>query len=289
MTTPRPISSRRALLALCTSVVAAMLTAGCASNHYVAPQPMPMTHVPDANADLHIAESALEAGDTQLALSLFDKLLRADPQSRPAQLGLADTMYQTGDLARAGVLYARVAASAPEDPRTQLGLARIALRERHLDEAEQRYRKLLSAYPDNAVAAEGLGATLDLLGRHDEAQVIYRAALERHPEVHGLKANLGLSLALSGKARAGANVLLDIASLPDAPPQARENLALAYGVLGNGDAAKRILSSEMPAQSAEDNLRFYRDLRERLTAQASGGAKSVQTPGADSYTGGAIQ
>lgn len=289
MTTPRPTRSNRAFLALFTSIAAALIMAGCASNHYVVPQPMPVTHIPDANADLHIAESALGAGDTQLALSLFEKLLKADPQSRPAQLGLADTIYQTGDLARASVLYTRVAASAPDDPRTQLGLARIALRQRHLGDAEQRYRKLTSAYPDNAVAAEGLGATLDLLGRHEEAQAVYRAALERHPEVQGLKADLGLSLVLSGQARAGANVLLDIASLADAPPQARQNLALAYGLLGNGEAAKRILVSEMPTESAEDNLRFYRDLRERLTAQAGSGAHAVRVPGDGVSSGGTIR
>lgn len=266
--TPWP---RSIALALAAPVFISSLLAGCASNHFVVPQPVATTHAPDAAADLRIAQSALEAGDTQLALSLFEKMLKADPNSATAQIGLGDVMYETGDLARAGLLYARVEAQAPEDPRAQLGLARVALRERRLDEALARYRKLVAAHPANAMAAEGLGTALDLQGKHDEAQAVYRAALLRHPEVQGLKTDLGLSLILSSRAREGANVLLDIAGLPDAPPQARQDLALAYGVLGNDDAARRILSADLPAESTEDDLQFYRGLRARLAAPAPTG------------------
>jgi Flp pilus assembly protein TadD len=259
-------SRRFIVTVLATACAAATLLTGCASGPRVEARPVLSEHGADKSTDLRIAESALESGDTQLAVSLFERTLKADPNSLPAELGLADAIYQTGDLARSGVLYSRAAAVAPNDPRAQLGLARVALRERRLDEAVARYRQLLGAHPDNAVAAEGLGAALDLQGKHGEAQAVYRAALARHPEAQGLKANLGLSLILDRRARDGANVLLDIAGLPDAPAQARENLALAYGVLGNAEAAKQILTADMPAASAEDNLQFYRSLRERWSA-----------------------
>lgn len=300
MNSSRPLLARRAFAALLAPLAAALLATGCASHHFVTPQPAAATHLPDAQADMHVAESALEAGDTQLAMSLFDKALKADPQSKAAQLGLGDAMYQSGDLSRAGVLYGQVAAAAPDDARAMLGLARIALRQRRLDEAEKRYRELIAAHPDHAVAAEGLGATLDLEGKHAQAQAVYRAALQHHPEVAGLKADLGLSLILAGDVRAGANVLLDIAGLPDAPPQARENLALAYGLLGNNEAARRILVTGMPAESADDNLRFYRQLRECLgtarrdagNAGAAGGAGAGGTQpvsAANAASRGALQ
>lgn len=276
MNSSHPLLARRTFAALLAPLAAALLATGCASNHFVTPQPAAATHLPDAQADMHVAESALEAGDTPLALSLFQKVLKTDPQSKSAQLGLGDAMYQSGDLSRAGVLYGQVAAVAPDDARAVLGLARVALRQRRLDEAEQRYRELTAAHPDQSVAAEGLGATLDLEGKHAQAQAVYRAALQRHPEVAGLKANLGLSLILAGDVRAGASVLLDIAGLPDAPPQARENLALAYGMLGNSEAARRILVTSMPPESADDNLRVYRQLRERLgTARRDAGDAGV--------------
>ena len=263
--------TNRSALAL---VVLATVLTGCASQHFVnvMPQPLPPTRNPDAVADEHVAQSALQAGDTQLAVALFEKMLKADPRSTTAQLGLADAMYQTGDFARAGLLYARVAAAAPDDVRPQLGLARVALRERRLDDAESRYRKLAAAHSDNPAAAEGLGATLDLEGRHADAQAVYRAALQQHPEVEGLKADLGLSLVLSNQVRAGANVLLDVVDLPNAPMQARQNLALAYGLLGNDDAARRILVADMSTDYADDDLRFYAALRQRFSEPAGNAA-----------------
>ncbi|AJY38291.1 tetratricopeptide repeat family protein (plasmid) [Burkholderia humptydooensis] len=236
---------------------------------------------PQPAADLRVAESALSAGDATLAATLFDKVLAADPNSLPAQLGLGDAMYQNGDLARAGVLYAQAAAAAPADPRPQLGLARVALRERQLDVAQTLYRQLLAAHPDNPLAAEGLGTVLDLQGRHGEAQAVYRAALRLHPQAYGLRSNLGLSLILDHRAREGANVLLEVTGVANAPREARQNLALAYGLLGNDEAARRILLADMPAALADDNIRFYRSIREKLVApspdsSARGDAGAVQ-------------
>src|SRR6202008_4311237 len=117
-------------LALFPSVALAAILTGCASNHFVnvTPQPVAAAREPAALVDGHVAESALEAGDTQLAVTLFEKMLKADPQSTTARLGLADAMYQSGDFARAGVHYTRVAVAAPDDARALLGLARVALR-----------------------------------------------------------------------------------------------------------------------------------------------------------------
>jgi Flp pilus assembly protein TadD len=303
---PITLPTRRvplAALAVCALTVG--LLTGCANEPHVQSRPVYIEHGTDKSTDLHIAEGALDSGDTQLAISLFERTLKSDPHSLPAQLGLADAIYQTGDLPRAGVLYAQVAAAAPVDPRAQLGLARVALRERRLDDAVARYRHLARTHPENAVVAEGLGAALDLQGKHTEAQAVYRAALARHPEVQGLKADLGLSLILDRRAREGANVLLDIAGLPDAPTQARENLALAYGVLGNDEAAKRILTTDMPAASAEDNVRFYEKLRARWDVQApdatlptvdaahatasAGAAQAERVPSAPNAPAGAVE
>ena len=284
MNPPDTHSQRLLVAALTICALSASLLTGCASEPRVQTRPVYSEHGTDKSTDLRIAESALDSGDTSLAISLFERTLKADPRSLPAKLGLADAIYQTGDMPRAGVLYSEVAAATPDDPRAQLGLARVALREHRLDDAVARYRSLFQAHPYNATVAEGLGAALDLQGKHGQAQAVYRAALARHPEVQGLKTNLGLSLILDQRAREGANVLLDIAGLPDAPAQARENLALAYGVLGNGEAAKRILTTDMPAASAEDNLRFYENLRAKWAGQTNDRNDRLANEAADQST-----
>jgi Flp pilus assembly protein TadD len=257
-----------AIIASCSLSVT--MLAGCAGEGSFNPRPIsPQSNV-GPMSDLRLADSALASGSTELASSLYEKALQADPNSLEAQLGLADATYQAGDLERARVLYTHAASTAPANQGPQLGLARVALRQRRLDDAAARYHTLVTEHPDSAVAAEGLGAVLDLQGHHDEAQTVYRAALRVHPEAQGLTTNLGLSLIIANKPREAANVLLDIAGLANAPPQARQNLALAYALLGNMNAAKQILQADLPPPSVEDNLRFYQLLRTKLDASSPG-------------------
>jgi Flp pilus assembly protein TadD len=248
---------------------AAFLLTGCTSGGSFNPRPIPLSRNTDGMSDLRVADSALRAGDVELASTLFEKALAANPNSPEAQLGLGDAMYLAGDLERARVLYQLAALQTPVKPAAQLGLARVALRQRRLDDAAALYRGLLAAQPDDPVLCEGLGTVLDLQGRHADAQAIYRSALAAHPEVQGLRINLGLSLILENKPRQAANTLLDVAGLPDAPLQARQDLALAYGLLGNAEAAKKILLVDLPPSSADDNLRFYQSLRDRLAGSPS--------------------
>ncbi|WP_017235394.1 lipopolysaccharide assembly protein LapB [Pandoraea sp. B-6] len=240
------------------------LLAGCVSGGSFNPRPVSQQRNMDGTSDLRIADSALKAGDVELATTLYERALTANPDSLAAQLGLGDAMYLAGDMEKARALYQRAAQQTPMNPAAKLGLARVALRQRRLDTALALYRGLLVAQPDNPVFCEGLGTVLDLQGRHADAQVVYRAALASHPEVQGLRVNLGLSLILDNKLREAANTLLDVAGLSDSPVQARQNLALAYGLLGNSDAARKILLVDLPPSSADDNLRFYRTLRDRL-------------------------
>ncbi|WP_175815003.1 tetratricopeptide repeat protein [Burkholderia diffusa] len=231
----------------------------------------------DPQAELRIADSALAGGNVDLASTLYEKVLARHPDSLPARLGLGDVNYRAGDLERARILYEQARQQAPAELGPQIGLARVALRQRRLDEAARRYRDLLAAQPNLPLAAEGLGTVLDLQGRHEDAQAVYRDALRAHPDAQGLRVDLGLSLVLGNRPREGVNVLLDVAGLPDAPWQARQNLAFAYGVLGNTDSAKKLLSADLPASAVADNLRVYQAVRAQLASRPASAAARPST------------
>ncbi|CAH2917895.1 MAG: hypothetical protein CPSOU_3143 [uncultured Paraburkholderia sp.] len=93
------ISSCRSLAVA--SAVTAFVLAGCGSTGAIDSRPLSAQQKLSPASDLHIADSALSAGNTELALILYDKALQARPDSIEAQLGLADTVYQAGDLERA--------------------------------------------------------------------------------------------------------------------------------------------------------------------------------------------
>lgn len=221
---------------------------------------------PSAMSELRIAQSALESGNMDMATTLYQKILQSNPQSVEALTGLGNTLYSVGDFTRAGVYYNKANAIDKSAPAPLIGIARVAIHQRRFDDAIATYRRVLAESPDDPLAAAGLGAALDMQGNHEEAQAVLRDGLTRNPGDTSLSINLGLSLVMAGKPRDGANVLLDVTRFPAAPPQARQDLALAYGLLGNDEAAAEILGRDMPKASVQDNLRFYEIQRERLNA-----------------------
>jgi Flp pilus assembly protein TadD len=228
-----------------------------------------------ASGELRIAESALSSGNMDMATTIYERVLQSNPQSVEALTGLGNTLYAVGDFTRAGVYYSRAVAIDSSAPAPLIGVARVAIHQRRFDDAIATYQRVLTESPDDPLAAAGLGAAYDLKGEHATAQSVLRDALKRNPGDTSIAINLGTSLIMSGKPRDGANVLLDVTRYPAAPPQARQDLALAYGLLGNDAAAAEILGRDLPKESVQDNLRFYQMQRQRMGASAGGSNTNV--------------
>lgn len=217
-----------------------------------------------ADSDQRLADAALANGNLEMALSLYKTILLRTPDDPAAQLGLANTLFQSNELQQARQVYLQLETHQPQVINAKIGLARISVQQQQLDDAAQRYQAILKQYPDNLVALAGLGVVYDLQQQHQQAQATYRQALLLHPDDLGLRNNLGLSLVLSHQVRAGITELLKIVDVPSAPPQARQNLALAYGLLGNDRAAERVLQADLSQPQIQNNLQYYRTLRAHL-------------------------
>jgi Flp pilus assembly protein TadD len=245
---------------VCLTAVSTALfaTSACTTTeHATETRPVLRNSSPGTMGELRIAETSLDSGNIELATSLFDKIVKADPTSVPGLTGLGDTLYAVGDFTRAGVYYQKASSFDPAAVGPRIGIARVAIHQRRFDDAISTYQGVLARVPGDPMASAGLGAALDLKGDHAGAQAVLRKALEANPGDPLLSVNLGLSLVLGGNPREGANVLLDVTRYPGAPPQARQDLALAYGLLGNNEAAAEILGKTLPKASVQDNLRFY--------------------------------
>ena len=220
-----------------------------------------------SSSELRIAESALQSGDTDVALSLYTELSNSHPDNGDVWLGLGDSHYLNGEIEQAQLAYLRAAALDEQALEPKLSLARIAIRMRSFDEAQQLLNTVLAAEPSHPVAMASLGVVYDLTNRPELAQQTYKQGLAANPGNAALRSNLGLSLALNGQAREAVNVLLGYSGVSRNLPQARENLALAYGLLGRDDAAEEILLSSQTRGQAQDNLAFYQFLRKQLATK----------------------
>jgi Flp pilus assembly protein TadD len=234
-------------------------------------RPVLQNNMPSSMSELRLADSALDSGNIELATTLYNKVLQANPKSVAGITGLGNTLYAVGDFTRAGVYYDRAIKIDADAVTPMIGAARVAIHQRRFNDAIKTYRDVLARAPNDPTASAGLGAALDLNNDHAGAQAVLKQALVANPGDPMLSVNLGLSLILGGNPREGANVLLDVTRYPGAPPQARQNLALAYGLMGNSEAAAEILGHDLPKASVQDNLRFY-DIQRAHLPQAGGTA-----------------
>ncbi|MGI4858574.1 MAG: tetratricopeptide repeat protein [Janthinobacterium lividum] len=260
----------RRILCVMLGAVALATAGGCTTTtHLTEARPSTLNRSPSTMSELRIAEVALDAGNIDMAKTVFERVVKANPNSVPGLTGLGNTLYSVGDFTRAGVYFEQASRISPDDATPLLGIARVAIRQRRFDDAIAACRKILRNTPDDALAVSALGVALDMKGEHAGAQVVLRQGLAAHPGDPLLSINLGLSLVLGGDPRQGANVLLDVTRYPNAPAQARQDLALAYGMMGNSQAAAEILGQDLPKASVQDNLRFYEIQRARVTRHSS--------------------
>ena len=276
--TKRLRAARHTGLMACGVSLLALCAACTTTQHVSETHPITRNTTPSNMSELRIAETALDSGNLEMATTLYEKIVKADPRSVEGLTGLGNTLYAVGDFTRAGVYYDHASKIDPAAAAPLIGLARVAIHQRRFDDAIATYRRVLAVTPNDPLALAGLGAAIDLSGDHARAQAVLREGLRKNPGDPMLSVNLGLSLILGGNPREGANVLLDVTRYPAAPAQARQDLALAYGLLGNTEAAAEILGHDLPKASVQDNLRFYQIQRERLVPQ-SGPAKVVAVPG----------
>lgn len=274
-----PLFSSRFLRLASFLLLAAALTACTTTRTQL--RPLGQTeegHLVLTNADLRVAASALQSGDTEAAKSLYEELLLRHPESPQVWLGLGNAYFLEGDYDSASRAYDRAAQYDPTEAEIRLAQARVALRLRKLSDAQHLYQEFLRDRPNDPIALAGLGVVYELQGNVGLAQETYRQGLRIHPGDEALRANLGLSLALSGKPREAVNVLLGHSGAsPNSLPQIRDNLALAYGLLGREDAAKDILSSYQPNNMVQDNLAFYEYLRRQHSKLERGAANAPVT------------
>jgi Flp pilus assembly protein TadD len=101
-----------------------------------------------------------------------------------------------------------------------------------------------------------------LMGETQKAQAAYRAAMELDPSNMNYESNLGLSLALNGEPQEGIRILERVARMPSASPRARQNLALAYGLSGDMEMARRMGRADLSDEVVRGNLNYIRSVRE---------------------------
>lgn len=137
------------------------------------------------------------------------------------------------------------------------------VRSGNFQEAVKIFDKLIEHDPSNALAHNGKAVAFDYSGNHLAAQDIYKTAISLSPDSLPIKNNLAMSLILNQQTQQAIKLLEPLAlNNSDKSPHSniiRNNLALAYGVSGQGEKVAKLNLGKMTEKQAKENLRFYED------------------------------
>lgn len=166
----------------------------------------------------------------------------------------------------------------PDHPEVNLRLAKIAIAEDQPKQAETYIDDGLKTLPNDADLLNGKAVALDMQSRHVEAQQLYQRILQREggDKLDFVRNNLALSFLMSGNADQAIETLRNVPTL-DAQPVMRQNLALANGVQGDMEEARRLAGDQLSAAQLDENIAFYRRFSE-MQQRALPNSKAVPVP-----------
>jgi Flp pilus assembly protein TadD len=215
-------------------------------------------------SSVRLAERSADAGDFQTAATFYQQAFDANPRSVEALVGLGRSYTGLGQYARAEQALVEAQNRRPGDPEVLLELARTQLASGQAEAALGNLDVALRKRPRDVQIITARGIALDRLSRHAEAQETYRRGLAIDPTNFVLMSNLGLSLGLSGQTGEGITILRELVRDGAATANTRGNLALVYGLAGREREASATLAVDLSPSQIQNNLAYYRSLREML-------------------------
>lgn len=250
----------RPVFRTCGVVLASLLLAGCAADSDR------LASTNSAPSSLRLADSAAAQGDHETAATLYRREFAANPDSIDALVGLGQSYRNLGQTRRGEQALREAMSRRPDDPEIMLELARTQLADGRAEDALKTLQRAQEEAPRDLRIITARGIALDQLGRHAEAQVEYRKGLKIDPTDFALLSNLALSRGLSGEPGAGIEILKELVRDSQATARTRGNLALLYGLAGREREARATLSVDLEDAKIEENIAYYRRLREMLQA-----------------------
>ncbi|MGF1276559.1 tetratricopeptide repeat protein [Acetobacter pasteurianus] len=236
-------------------------------------QMMQAAQNPEALA--RIGQTALQTGDTNTAITFYNRAALLRPDRLDLQLGYAQALTAGGKANEALGLLIPLAAKNPDNAQLGLITGRLLIETGRQREAVNLLQTALHQAPSDIHILVALGVALDTLGNQQAAQGYYQKALALSPDDVAARTDMAISLALSGSYQQALGILRPLRGELAGTDQtmhsaAVENaLAMVYGLMGDRAMSSAILRHHLSEQQARENLDFYDTVRHTSAPVAS--------------------
>jgi Flp pilus assembly protein TadD len=208
--------------------------------------------------------------DPRRAVDVYGERYRANPKDADAALAYGQALRATGQRAQAVAVLEQATIANPGNQPLLAAYGR-ALADNGNSQAA--FDVLSRAHtpdrPDWRILSVQ-GTALDKLGKHEEARRYYNTALKIVPDEPSVLSNLGLSYMLTRELPSAEQTLRRAYGNPRADGRVRQNLALVVGLQGRFAEAESIAKGDLPADEAQANVTYLREMLSRKDNPRSG-------------------
>ncbi len=203
-------------------------------------------------------------GEEQLgapeAVHYWSERYTQDPKDKHTAISYASHLRAAGQTKQAAEVMQQVAIQYPDDPKILGAFAKTLAANRDYQRALNVINNTIQRDNPDWSLLSTEAAIYDQMGEHDQARRIYQQALVLAPGEPSILNNLGMSYILTGQLADAEAVLHQASQHAKADTQVRQNLALALGLQGKFADAEAILKRELPAEQANRNIAYLRDM-----------------------------
>jgi tetratricopeptide (TPR) repeat protein len=178
------------------------------------------------------AVAADERGDISQAISLYEKLIKLQPDSVPVRADLAVALVHVGRYPEAVAQYQEALKRDPENPVVQLNLGLAWYKQADFEKAAAEFETLRRKNPTNQQSLYLLADCYLRLGRNSEASALLEPAFQADSGDRAVDYALGMALIRQGRIQEG-QVVIDRILKDGNTPEA--NLLMGEAQLAAGD------------------------------------------------------
>ena len=207
---------------------------------------------------LRLAESTRAAGDVETAKGIYRQLVTTSTSAVSAHLSLAGILV-TQQKPQDALEVLKVAEKLqPKNVEVLKELANVMIMLGTPAEALLVLEKAMVLAPNDARLYNSQGIALDMKDDRVKAQESYKKAISLANENTGyIENNLAMSYIMTRKLKEASELLAKVANSPQATPTTRQNLALAYGLMGEREKSLFWGLKDLPPALAEQNQEIY--------------------------------
>ncbi|MDP6344599.1 MAG: SPOR domain-containing protein [Alphaproteobacteria bacterium] len=220
------------------------------------------------------AESSEQRRDFATAAAYYRNLYRRDPADLSAVVGLARALRRLLQAKEARAILLRAMKDRQNDADLLAELGKVQLVLGKPMKAIHSLSRIGAGDSKRWDVEDALGVAYDRIGMYPQAERRYRKALVLSPENATVLNNLALSMAQAERLDDAIEMLERAAALPEATPRMRQNLAMLYALKGDLATAEQYVRRDLPADIADQNMAYYRQLQKGMT----GGASPIRPP-----------